>query len=167
MDMTKYYNDMENTAEIVPQSISDENPPRKFGYRLVLRSIEVSEKFSLDVVLAARLYQNPSHRYLFVQTENGLSIYRKRDVVLGPEFVDYSISHATFVDDDLIEAFDAFLTLHDPSFVSERVAESEKADYLNETLFDRLNAIAPAGCYFGAYPGNGSDFGFWKFEDVN
>ena len=40
--------------------------------------------------------------------------------------------------------------------------ESEEMSYLlNEELFDILNNYAPEGYYFGAHPGNGSDFGFW------
>lgn len=84
---------------------------------------------------------------------------------LDNSFINYSLSHATLIDDDLIEAFEAFLCEHDPEFVSERVAESEKADYLNETLFNCLNDIAPDGTYFGSHPGDGSDFGFWLVGD--
>lgn len=82
-------------------------------------------------------------------------------MTLDSTFVDHSLSYATFLEDDLIEIFEAFLSLHDPSFVSERVAHSEKSEYLWETLFSRLNSIAPSGTYFGSHPGNGSDFGFW------
>jgi hypothetical protein len=43
---------------------------------------------------------------------------------------------------------------------------SEDASYLlNEVLFDALNDHAPEGHYFGAHIGDGSDFGFWQFED--
>lgn len=41
-------------------------------------------------------------------------------------------------------------------------------DDANETvndLIDRLNATAPEGFYFGAHPGDGSDFGFWQNEE--
>ena len=38
----------------------------------------------------------------------------------------------------------------------------EDADELVHELFDALNDIAPKGCYFGAHPGDGSDYGFWK-----
>jgi hypothetical protein len=42
---------------------------------------------------------------------------------------------------------------------------SEDASYLLESLFDILNDHAPDGYYFGAHPGDGSDFGFWECEE--
>ena len=43
--------------------------------------------------------------------------------------------------------------------------DSEDAAYMLEELFDILNSYAPDGYYFGAHPGDGSDFGYWKMED--
>jgi hypothetical protein len=41
---------------------------------------------------------------------------------------------------------------------------TENADYDLESLFDALNEYAPAYFYFGAHPGDGSDYGYWLSE---
>ena len=38
------------------------------------------------------------------------------------------------------------------------------ADYDLESLFDALDAYAAPKFYFGAHPGNGSDYGYWLSE---
>lgn len=40
----------------------------------------------------------------------------------------------------------------------------EACDFLS-MLFDVLDAYAPKTYYFGAHPGDGSDFGYWKLEE--
>ena len=47
----------------------------------------------------------------------------------------------------------------------ERWESDDMSYFLNETLFDILNDYAPEGYYFGAHPGDGSDFGFWVIDD--
>ena len=42
---------------------------------------------------------------------------------------------------------------------------SEDCAWDLEALFNALGEHAPEGHYFGAHPGDGSNFGFWKFED--
>lgn len=37
---------------------------------------------------------------------------------------------------------------------------------LIEALVWALDEIAPPGCYFGAHPGDGACFGFWKILEV-
>jgi hypothetical protein len=43
--------------------------------------------------------------------------------------------------------------------------QSDDASYLLEDLFNILNDVAPAGYYFGAHEGDGSDFGFWPLSE--
>ena len=43
--------------------------------------------------------------------------------------------------------------------------ETNEAQEICFDLFDCLNNEAPEGFYFGAHPGDVSDFGFWKMED--
>lgn len=40
----------------------------------------------------------------------------------------------------------------------------EEASWCFEEICNELNAIAPEGTFFGAHPGDGSDFGFWPVE---
>lgn len=45
--------------------------------------------------------------------------------------------------------------------------DSDEAAEALQTLFDQLESAAPPGHYFGAHPGDGSDFGFWPCETEN
>ena len=42
---------------------------------------------------------------------------------------------------------------------------SEDLDFDLDTLFDALNCYAAPYFYFGAHPGDGSDYGYWLQED--
>jgi hypothetical protein len=50
--------------------------------------------------------------------------------------------------------------------LSEDWFDTEQASELLERLFDCLDELAPAGMYFGAHEGDGSDFGFWGLNDI-
>lgn len=88
-----------------------------------------------------------------------------------------TVSHGTLREEDLIPAFlDALAGLGcQDADVAEIRRRVEGGDYdftsedaiwdLNDVLFDRLNDHAPEGHYFGAHPGDGSDFGFWENEE--
>lgn len=102
-----------------------------------------------------------------------------------PSFENVSISHSTHRAQDLIpaflvalsvvwpEAYEGYMVAQFPpipSYVSDEGDssewwDSEDAAYLLQDLFDQLDQAAPDGFYFGAHPGDGSDFGFWKIED--
>ena len=90
----------------------------------------------------------------------------------------FSLSHGTLLNDDLIPAFYEFLESINFKAADEIYNDvdyyyilefghydSETAYYLLDELFDKLNELAPDGYYFGAHPGDGSDFGFWQLDD--
>jgi len=99
--------------------------------------------------------------------------------MLSNEYVNTTVSHGTCRVEDLVPAFTFELTLHDEEFSASQVCadvaqmlgddaadwEGEEAISILIELESRLEAIAPEGCYFGSHPGDGSDFGFWTFED--
>ena len=96
-----------------------------------------------------------------------------------------SISHGTLRPQDLLPAFLDAVEEYAPdhytaimcaplSFIPAYVEDegddsdwwdSEEAGWKLEELSDILNEHAPEGCYFGAHPGDGSDFGFWQCDE--
>ncbi len=95
-----------------------------------------------------------------------------------------SISYGTMRKEDLIPVFiDTLEELdHDKALTSiikegkkiieqaeddEDVWDSEDTSiFLNEDLFFALGSFAPPWAYFGSYPGDSSDYGFWVMEDI-
>lgn len=93
-----------------------------------------------------------------------------------------SIIHGTHRTQDLIPAFlDALREVapsaHEqfilsggvPAYVADEGDSSgwwdtQAAAYMLDDLYEALDAHAPDGHYFGAHPGDGSDFGFWSVE---
>lgn len=90
-----------------------------------------------------------------------------------------SILHGTMRPQDVLPALLDALREHDEDAYSQclnlipaHAAEDEDADWWTEeapdhveSLFDSLNDCAPSGLYFGAHPGDGSDYGFWMSEE--
>lgn len=90
-----------------------------------------------------------------------------------------SVIHGTMLNSDLIPAFLDVLQDLDPNRFVEIMSrfpskdglwsmmdmDSDEASEFVVELFDALNEYAPDGCYFGAHPGDGSDYGFWQSEE--
>ena len=85
-----------------------------------------------------------------------------------------TVSHGTMRNEDLIPCFAEVLfaipkgTAHFGGLICDAntltdYGSEEAYDILN-MLFDALNYFAPEGYYFGAHPGDGSDFGFWQVD---
>jgi hypothetical protein len=86
-----------------------------------------------------------------------------------------SISSGTMRPEDLIPTFaDTLKELDTDGAYSDLIKEvgtltkydTDEADFILSDLFDALDALAPAGCYFGAHPGDGADYGFWEAKEV-
>jgi len=98
-----------------------------------------------------------------------------------------TVIHGTLRNEDLIPAFFEELERRDPDardtllndwehmfdpnengyVLRTDLDNTEDQDYfLWEALWGALDRIAPKGYYFGAHPGDGSDFGFWPVEDM-
>lgn len=90
-----------------------------------------------------------------------------------------SISHGTHRSEDLIPAFAGELRLLDANnpLIAEADAvmllhglgysvmqDGDAAMELTHELMDALEEHAGPGLYFGAHPGDGSDFGYWPVE---
>lgn len=94
-----------------------------------------------------------------------------------------SVSHATLRPEDLLPAFADTLETLARDFKRARQyrklikearsvdPESDDAPEVLSELEDALQEFAPPYFYFGAHPGDGSDFGFWlpenPFEDFD
>jgi len=96
-----------------------------------------------------------------------------------------SVSSATMRAEDLIPAFlDVLEACGHPQYISilgealklQTIIDAYGFHYvdtdmetaswiLNEDIWDAMQDLAPGGCYFGAHPGNGADYGFWQCED--
>ncbi len=102
-----------------------------------------------------------------------------------------TVSHATMKPEDLIPCFlDLLKELDENNEYTSVIAEGEKiikyneekedlnipedkdldwdsenvSEYLNEDLWNALDSFAPPYCYFGAHPGDGSDYGYWPCD---
>lgn len=88
-----------------------------------------------------------------------------------------SVSTGTLRTDDLLKAFaialDKLDSSKDPWLVAEawnltrrNHAEQQECDDRLADLQEALQELCPPFVYFGAHPGDGSDFGFWPDHDA-
>lgn len=93
-----------------------------------------------------------------------------------------TVSHGTLRTQDLVRKFEREIFYLDPAGYDRMIDmfcapqngahQDPNADYWQselaanylELLTTILDAMAPADHYFGAHPGDGSDFGFWEVE---
>ena len=90
--------------------------------------------------------------------------------------VDQTVIQGTLLPEDLVQAFtDEYERLGGRSsnvalfrshlLLPEGEDREEELSYDLEDLFDLLNELAPGGTSFGSHPGDGSDFGFWTYNE--
>lgn len=92
-----------------------------------------------------------------------------------------TVSEGTLREEDLIPAFldllsqldaDAYQRLRDEyaqvtlDLDNGCYEWSEDASFLLDELFNKLDALAPSGYYFGALDGDGACFGFYQVPEV-
>ena len=85
---------------------------------------------------------------------------------LDDSYANQSLSTATMIEEDIFIEIEALLP---DSIIEEFWAAAEDSEdrmyIFHEDVMDHMNKIAPEGTYFGPHPGDGSDYGFWSYED--
>lgn len=96
-----------------------------------------------------------------------------------PKFPLGSVSHGTHRNYDLFFALTGFWNAHiapeNDSYIPVKLFKdwvpdnnpfwgTEHATEMILWLFEQLESVAPDGYFFGAHPGDGSDFGFWEID---
>lgn len=76
-----------------------------------------------------------------------------------------TISEGTLRDEDLIPVFMRELAMLDPTLYQNFLDCQFPVEEKVEELIQALDSCAGEGLCFGAHPGDGADFGFWRHEE--
>jgi len=139
----------------------------KGGYTRAIAAVDhaIDEYPQLDTPEVERVLQ-------VVRNDPGAAVDDKQIIgqkggeQLDESWANQSLSTGTMIAEDVFSAIESLLP---ESIVEEFWAAEEDSEdrmyILNEYAWDHMNDIAPEGTYFGAHPGDGSDFGFWSYDD--
>ena len=153
-DLSKYI-DKSVFEQIFPKWVSDHLYNKWLGYNKNLLTLWISlDNHNRNAICDYLMKKNPD-----VLKNMSLSHATMRTEDLIPPFVDCLKKFGG------MEEFGAIIE-YGEEIMQSGDYESDDADYyLNEDLWNALNDIAPEGYYFGAHPGDGSDYGFWECEE--
>ena len=88
-----------------------------------------------------------------------------RDLI--PSFMDILALYNKRAYDEINDSLREYARMDDWRDVSDDGErwDSQAASYiLNDEIWSAMNDIAPTGYYFGAHPGDGADYGYWRVE---
>lgn len=96
---------------------------------------------------------------------------------MNEPIINQTVIHGTLLLEDLVEAFtDEYERIGGRSsniqlfrshlLLEEGESREDELHYDLEDLYELLNELAPEGTNFGAIEGDGSDFGFWTYEET-
>ncbi len=128
-------------------------------------------------------FQNRRFKRCKITFSEGKAVIEAPRIVSEPG----SVSHATLRPEDLIPAFLEHLRMLDPDACNEfrlknpgllqalcdrkcgiksKWWDSEEVIFVMEELFELMEEYAPEGYTFTSHPGDASDFGYWKDDNV-